>query len=107
LKPQGFAWLRETIEEIFKFRNQAVHPTGTFNDPVLHPELKVGVERRQVVFGYDNAFKIVQATVSIVTELAAKGIAKNSSLKEYARSLETRLDSIRAEPLLGLPPFEK
>jgi hypothetical protein len=107
LNPQGFTWLRETIEEIFKFRNQAVHPTGTFNDPVLHPELNVGVERRQVVFRYDNAFKIVQAAVSIITELAAKGIAKNSLLKEYARSLETRLDPIRAEPLLGLPPFEK
>jgi hypothetical protein len=85
LKPIGFGNLREAVKKIFSFRDQAVHPTGNFSDPVLHPELEVGVERRFVMFRYDNAFKIVQVTVSMISELAAKGKSKNVELEKFAK----------------------
>lgn len=107
LKPKGFATLRGAVEEIFKFRDQAVHPTGDFSDAVQHPELQVGVERRLVVFRYDNALKIVQTTVSIISELATKGKTRNAALEQYAKYLRIRTDQIRSDALLGLAPFQR
>jgi hypothetical protein len=106
LKPTEFAVVRDAIEQIFKFRDEAVHPTGNSTQPIVHPDLNVRVERRLVVFRYENALAIVQAAVRIISELAAKGAAKNAALEQYAKSLKLRLDPIRAEPMLGLPPFE-
>jgi hypothetical protein len=106
LKPKVFAMLRDAIEQIFKFRDEAVHPTGNSTQPVSHPGLNVGVERRLVVFRYENGLAIVRTAVGIISELAAKGTTKNAALEQYARSLKLRLDPIRAEPMLGLPPFE-
>jgi hypothetical protein len=104
LKRNEFEILRATIEEIFKFRNLAVHPTGEFTDPILHPELQVGVERRFVVFRYENALGIIRTTVGFICELVAKGKSKNAALETYAKYLKSRIDLIRAEVLLDLPP---
>jgi hypothetical protein len=106
LKQAGFEKISEAIEQIFAFRDQAVHPTGNFNAPVLHPELNVGVEKRQVIFRYDNAFKIVQFTVAMISELAAKTKPKNEILVKYAEDLKNRMTSIRSDPILKLSPLE-
>jgi len=106
LKPEAFAMLRNATKQIFKYRDEAVHPTGNSTQPELHPDLNVGVERRLVVFRYENAFAIVQAAIGMISELAANGRAKNAALEQYTKSLKLRLDPIRAESMLGLPPFE-
>lgn len=105
LKQKGFDSLRDAVDEIFALRDRAVHPTGEFSDAVQHPELLVGVEARQVIYSYENALKVVQVTVAYISELAAKGKAKNKDLKEYAVSLNLRVEKIRSDPLLELAPL--
>ncbi|WP_441227969.1 hypothetical protein AB7813_08125 [Tardiphaga sp. 20_F10_N6_6] len=106
LKPKTFDQVRNIVEQIFKFRDQAVHPTGDFSDPTEHPELKVGVERRLVVFGYENAFKIIQTTVVVLSELATNGDAKNTAIGDHMKYLKFKTDQIRAEPILELGPVK-
>jgi hypothetical protein len=54
LKSNGSKAFRDTVKEIYKFRDQAVHPSAAMEEAVLHPDLDVGVERRFAVFRYDN-----------------------------------------------------
>jgi hypothetical protein len=107
LKSKGFQNLRHMLGEIYKFRGFALHPSGQFSDPVLHPELNVGVERRLVIFEYENAFKIVQAAVAIISELALAGKARNEELRKYANGLAVKAAALRADPLLNLPEMAK
>jgi hypothetical protein len=58
LKNKGSKAFR--VKEIYKFRDQAVHPSAAMEEAILHPEINVGVERRFVVFRYENAFQIVR-----------------------------------------------
>jgi hypothetical protein len=105
LKQRGVDLLRDAVDKIFVLRDRAVHPTGEFSDAVQHPKLLVGVEARQVTYSYESAFNVVQATVAYISELAAKGKAKNKALKEYASSLNSRVQKIRSDALLGLSPL--
>jgi hypothetical protein len=82
LKAKGFGTIRNAIEQIYKYRDRAVHPTSDFSDVTYHPEFKLGLEARQVTYRYINAFKIVQFTVAMISELATIGKAKNDSLWE-------------------------
>jgi hypothetical protein len=105
LKQKGFDAIRQQVEQIFKWRDQAVHPSADFSTPILHPDLECGVERRLVIFSYDNAFKILQSTVNILSQLAANGKAKNVPIEKYASYLKTKTSVIRADVLLELPPL--
>ena len=44
LKPKGSAALRNNLKEIYRLRDLAVHPSAALKDPILHPDLGVGVE---------------------------------------------------------------
>ncbi|WP_406831675.1 hypothetical protein ABEG17_02405 [Pedococcus sp. KACC 23699] len=46
---------RRILQEIFRFRDGAVHPAAAFTDPVGHPTWRVGMERRYVIFRVENA----------------------------------------------------
>jgi hypothetical protein len=107
LKSKGSKAFRDSIKQIYKFRDQAVHPSAAMEEAVLHPDIDVGVERRFAVFRYDNAFQIVRITVTMIDELARNGNVKNDAMKRYSDSLGTATEILRNEPLLGLPPLLK
>jgi hypothetical protein len=102
LKPKGSKAFRDTIREIYKFRDQAVHPSAAMEEAILHSDIDVGVERRFVVFRYDNAFQIVRIAVTMIDELARNGNVKNDAIKKYPDALGTATEILRNEPLLGL-----
>lgn len=64
LRNQGTANLRAVLVEVYRFRDQAVHPSATFSEPVLHPEIRIGVERRFVMFSAANAQQLVRAALA-------------------------------------------
>ena len=47
LHPRNCVVVRNCLNEIFKFRDLAVHPSGDIRAPVPHPELQTGVEWRK------------------------------------------------------------
>lgn len=106
LKAKGFDALRDAIKQIYKFRDQAVHPSIEMEEAALHSDLRVGVERRFEVFRYDNAYQIVRTTVSMIDELARRGRAKNDEVKKYSAALGVSTEPLRLKPLLNLAPLK-
>ena len=87
LKPRGCVVLRQTLREIFKVRDMAIHPTGNVTDPVLPPELQVGVEWRFALFHTENAKTIVKRTRSLIRELVFQGKPSTPEVQRYVAGL--------------------
>lgn len=99
LKPPGASELRKIIKQIFLFRDRAVHPSGALSDPILHPDMKVGVESRFVAFRYENARNIVKATIEMVTQLTNKRNSDNKKLHDYCVYLQKELATLKNEDI--------
>ncbi|MHB1657366.1 MAG: hypothetical protein ACYCSZ_13485 [Burkholderiales bacterium] len=78
LKNQGTANLRSVLREVYHFRDQAVHPSAVFSEPVLHPELNVGVEKRFVMFSASNAQQLVRAALAFSQILPSNHLTRQS-----------------------------
>ena len=64
LKPKKTSDLASVLSEVYRFRDEAVHPSSSFGPPALHPMLGVLVERRLAMFTYPNAQLIVRAALA-------------------------------------------
>lgn len=82
------------VEQIYKLRDRAVHPSGKLSAPVLHPELQVWVEWRFVSFRYQSAAAVVEASLRVLRELATAGKPKNQTLKQYAENLRSIVERL-------------
>jgi hypothetical protein len=90
LRKQGTVNLRSVLAEVYRFRDQAVHPSATFTEPVLHPELRVGVERRFVMFSATSARQLVRAALAFSKILASRDLRRQSKeIQELANYLLT------------------
>jgi hypothetical protein len=76
LKNRGTANLRSVLAEVYRFRDQAVHPSAKFTEPVMHPELKVGVERRFVMFSAASAHQLVRAALAFSKILSSRDLKR-------------------------------
>jgi hypothetical protein len=61
---QGAA--RKALYDVFRFRDQAVHPSEAFQEPVQHPTYGLGMERRFVIFRVENAEAAVDFTHRLI-----------------------------------------
>jgi hypothetical protein len=94
LKPKGTAALRRDLREIYRLRDLAVHPSGTIEAPILHPEINVGVEWRFACFRAHNAELTVNAATWILWDLAHNGKPKDTKIQEYVGALRQRLTQL-------------
>jgi hypothetical protein len=69
IKPRGLAQLRDFLEQLFRFRDWAVHPPADFRAPVAHPDIGSGVDWRFVAFSAANARQLLDATDKILGQL--------------------------------------
>ncbi len=76
LRKQGTANLRGVLKEVYRFRDEAVHPSARFSDPVPHNGLGVGVERRFVMFGYASAHQLVRAALVFSKNLTSRDLTR-------------------------------
>jgi hypothetical protein len=95
LEPKNVSSLRQTLAEIFRFRDLAVDPSGKMDAQILHPELGVGVEWRFAYFRYQNALLIVKATLRLIAELAAAGKPKDADLQKYLDALRSSVEPLQ------------
>jgi len=91
LQPRPTVVLRGNLQQVFKFRDLAVHPSGDTTAPVLHPELQTGVEWRFAVFRADNARPLVHAARGIIHELVTKGSSATPEIARYVDGLRNLL----------------
>jgi hypothetical protein len=83
LKPTATAGLRHNLEEIYRLRDLAVHPSGQIEAPMMHPELNVGVEWRFAYFRAHNAELIPSLSKSI------RGTAPKASMYQDRQSKQS------------------
>jgi hypothetical protein len=103
LAPKHVASLRQSLEEIFRFRDLAIDPSRKMDTIILHPELGVGVEWRFAYFRYQNAQLIVNATLRLIAELVVWCKPEDAALQKYLDALRSRLDPLRTANALRAP----
>ena len=88
LKKQGTSNLRSVLREVYRFRDEAVHPSAKFSEPVMHPELGVGVERRFLMFRYGSARQLVRAALAFSKILTTRDLTRRSKpIQDFAAYL--------------------
>jgi hypothetical protein len=92
--PKSFETLRTVVKEIMRFRHLAVHPKGQHDEPVLHPVLKQGVERRFVVFASENAKNAAGLAISVVAQMMNRPKEAFPDLMSYCTGLRDRVEPI-------------
>jgi hypothetical protein len=101
--------MRTALRQVFRFRDESVHPSAAFSEPILHPVLDVGVERRFVVFRSENAHAATNVSLGLIWRLAQKPRSKYPMLVEWCEAMlktfiPPRLDRWKTTPGLGVPP---
>jgi hypothetical protein len=74
LRKQGTANLASVVSEIYRYRDESVHPTASFAPPAVHPLLNQYVERRVAMFTFPNAQLIVRAAIAYAKILPTVGL---------------------------------
>jgi hypothetical protein len=82
--------LKGTIQEIFKYRDWAVHPPAEFREPVRHDLFDVGVEWRFVAFRASTAVAVTRNSTSLIDQCVHSPRTDNAALVEWAKSHGTR-----------------
>lgn len=77
---------KEGVGSVFRVRNSAVHPPRDFQTPCLHPDLKVGVDRRFVTYTAENAEAALQVCVGVVGMIADKARTHGPGRPKWADS---------------------
>jgi hypothetical protein len=68
--PQNeFNTLRDALEKLSDYRDPVAHPTGDFQDPLMYPGLGEVMERRFVLYRFENARAAANSCLSIVWQL--------------------------------------
>jgi len=101
IESRNVSSLRQTLAEIFRFRDLAIDPSGKMDAQILHPELGVGVEWRFAYFRYENALLIVKATVQLIAALIASGKPKDADLQKYIDTLRSSVESLQNRSVLS------
>ena len=87
--------LASVLSEVYRFRDEAVHPASSFGPPAVHPTLEVLVERRLAMYTFPNAKLLVRAALAYCKILAIKG--QEGGPKEVQELAQYMLDA--GEPL--------
>ena len=101
LTPRAAIALRQNLCEISRFRDLAIDPSGTTDAPVLHPELRVGVEWRFAYFRCDNALLIVKVTLRLILELLASAKPQDAEVQAYVNALWSRVEPLQSSNAFG------
>lgn len=95
LKQHGTSNLGSVLSEIYRFRDEAVHPASSFGLPARHPDLGLIVERRFAMYTCANAHPLVRAALAYC-EILPK-VAQGQGPKEVQPLARYLLES--GEPL--------
>ncbi|TXL67275.1 hypothetical protein [Zeimonas arvi] len=88
LRKQGTTNLRSVLKEVYRFRDQAVHPGASFSEPIMHPQFHVGVENRFVMFSAPNAHLLVRAALAFSRILPSRDLSRRpKGIQEFGAYL--------------------
>lgn len=91
LNNQQSQQLRYILQEVYKFRDWAVHPPSDFRQPVLHKDLDSGVEWRFVAYSAHNSEVIFNAIVRLMSVLFGHARLELKDLSKWVDAASKRL----------------
>ena len=88
LRAKGAANLASVVSEVYRFRDESVHPSASYAPPAVHPDLNQFVERRVAMFTFRNAQLIVRASLAYAKILPTVAIKQGCpEIQETAKYL--------------------
>jgi hypothetical protein len=88
--------LRENLEQVFKFRDYAVHPPARFREPIMHPDLGVGVEWRFISFSALGAIASSRVAMSIIKQCLHAPRSEHEELAKWSQDIVAKIDEMTA-----------
>ncbi len=97
-KAKGMPVVEGVLEELFRFRDRAVHPPAAFREPSYRADLDAGVEPRFVTFSAANSRQALGLTVELFVATVPKleGLAKGD-LAQWAVFVRQQTEHVRAK----------
>ena len=92
IKPNGAKILSQSVKEIYRFRDMAIHPLSNIEQAVMREDLGIGVEWRFACFTYLNSKLIVNEGLKRMKELVSSNAYTNEKLKIYCTSMLALID---------------
>lgn len=93
--------LRQGVISLFEFRNIAIHPGLPFEDPVLHPELKIGLDRSYVRYRFQNASNGFAVLIELLVRTLVGIKPRDDQFDEWVRSSRQVMVQFLDESKLG------
>jgi hypothetical protein len=93
--------LREPLRDLFRLRNQAVHPPAKWAQPIRHPAFNLGMELRLVLFRAEHAVGAQRFAWNVIWVCLQN---PNKKFKSLAAWCEERRDVV-GEPPAELPDW--
>jgi hypothetical protein len=88
------AYVRDFVDRIFSFRDQAVHPTAATRATVKHPRLPVGIDQVFCIFRARNAWLSAGHAVEMLQALANFEKIRSPKVRERMEALKALLAPI-------------
>lgn len=85
--------LRSILQEVFQYRDWAVHPPAEFREPVKHDLFNVGVEWRFVAFRAQNAVSVTRAATSFIQQCLDAPRTDNEALVAWCERHKDRINA--------------
>ena len=87
--------LRQALQTLYRFRDMAVHPSGSSAQVVLHPDLHQGTDWRFVAFSYENAVQLVWIAVGFTHSLGSRTDDRDSeAISAFRIDLHSQLEDV-------------
>ena len=93
----GRKLLRENLEQVFKFRDYAVHPPARFREPIMHPDLGVGVEWRFISFNASGAIISSRVALSVIKQCLHAPRSEYEELDKWSQDSVAKVDEMAVE----------
>jgi hypothetical protein len=93
----GRTILRENLAEVFKFRDYAVHPPARFREPIMHPDLGVGVEWRFISFSASGAITSSRVALGIIKQCLHAPRTEHEELVKWSQGSLAKIDEMAAK----------
>lgn len=84
-----------TLKQVFRLRNEAVHPPAEFAEPANHATYPVALEKRFLVYSVENAELAYGAACDALSHLLGRPRGEDPAWIEWCAAMSERLDLIQ------------
>lgn len=92
-----FKKVRQFLDQLFRFRDIAVHPASRAEPAIEHPRINTGVEPRFVIFRAENAVQAAGQALDLIRQLLDVPRKKHAKLTEHCEFAKEWVSPVAAE----------